>query len=94
MSDSFATPWIVACQAPLYVEFLRQEFWSELPFPSPEDLPDPRIESVSPVQEVSPALHVDSLPLSDQGSPVNTHAFLQKFSKSYRRIKIIKISIP
>ena len=70
------TPWTAACQAPLSVEFPRQEFWSELPFPSPEDLPDPRIEPVSPVQEVSPALHVDSLPLSNQGSPVNAHAFL------------------
>ena len=31
----FATPWTVACQAPLSMEFSRQEYWSELPFPSP-----------------------------------------------------------
>ena len=31
----FATPWTVAYQAPLSMEFSRQEYWSELPFPSP-----------------------------------------------------------
>ena len=36
------TPWAVACQAPLSMEFFRQEYWSELPVPPPEDLPDPR----------------------------------------------------
>ena len=35
MSDSFATPWTVACQAPLSVGFSRQEYWSGLPFPPP-----------------------------------------------------------
>ena len=48
-----ATPWTVACQAPLSMGFSRQEYWSGLPFPSPGDLPDPRIEPASPV---SPAL--------------------------------------
>ena len=38
------TPWTIACQAPLS----RQEYWSGLPFPSPEDLPDPGIELMSP----------------------------------------------
>ena len=37
----FAIPWTVACQAPLSMEFSRQEYWSGLPFPSPGDLPDP-----------------------------------------------------
>ena len=36
----FATPWTVAHQVPLSVEFSRQEYWSGLPFPSPGDLPD------------------------------------------------------
>ena len=53
MSDSFVTPWTVARQAPLYVGFPRQEYWSGLPFPSLGDLPDPRIE---PTSLVSPAL--------------------------------------
>ena len=40
----FMTPWTVAHQAPLSMEFSRQEYWSELPFPSPGDLPNPGIE--------------------------------------------------
>ena len=40
----FATPWTVAYQAPPSMGFSRQECWSELPFPSPGDLPDPGIE--------------------------------------------------
>ena len=55
MSD-FETPWTVACQAPLFMGFSRQEYWIGLPFPSPGDLPDPGIEPRSP------ALQVDSLP--------------------------------
>ena len=42
-----ATPWTVAHQAPLSVELLRQEYWSGLPFPTPGDLSDPGIKSVS-----------------------------------------------
>ena len=40
-------PWTVACQAPLSMEFSRQEYWSGLLCPPPGDLPDPRIEPVS-----------------------------------------------
>ena len=47
----FATPWTVACQAPLSMGFSRQRYL--LPFPPPGDLPDPGIEPTSPV---SPAL--------------------------------------
>jgi len=43
--------------------FTRKEYWSELPFPSPGNLPDPGIEPVSS------ALLADALPLSHQGSP-------------------------
>ena len=43
----FATPWTIACQAPLSMEFSRLEYWCGLPFPSPGDLPDPGIELVS-----------------------------------------------
>ena len=50
----FATPWTVAHQAPLSVGFSHQEYWSELPFPPPGDLPDPGIEPESL------ALQVDS----------------------------------
>ena len=61
-----ATPWTVACQAPLSVIFPRQAYWSGLPFPSPEDLPYSGIEPISPV---SPGLQVDSLQLGLWGSP-------------------------
>ena len=47
-----ATPWTVARQAPLSMEFPSQEHWSRLPFPSPEDLPDPGIEPASPMSKV------------------------------------------
>ena len=46
--SSFATPWTVAHQAPLSMGFPRQEYWSELPFPSPGDLPHPGIKLRSP----------------------------------------------
>ena len=42
-----ATPWTVAHQAPLSMELSRQEYWSGLPFSSPGDLPEPRIEPMS-----------------------------------------------
>ena len=47
MYDS-ATPWTVACQSSLSMGFSRQEYWSGLPFPSLEDLPDPGAEPASP----------------------------------------------
>ena len=45
---TLATPWTVACQAPLSMGFSRQEYWSGLPFLSPGDLPDPGIKPGSP----------------------------------------------
>ena len=44
----FGAPWTAAHQAPLSMGFPRQEYWSGLSFPSPEDLPDPGIKTVSP----------------------------------------------
>ena len=44
----FATLWTIAHQAPLSMGFHRQEYWSELLFPSPRDLLDPAIELASP----------------------------------------------
>ena len=59
----FATPLTVAHQSPLSMGFSRQEDWSGLPFPSPEDLPNPGIEPGSP------ALQANSLPTELQGKP-------------------------
>ena len=56
LCPTLATPWTVARKAPLSMGFSRQECWSELPFPSPGDLPDPGIKPESP------ALQLDSLP--------------------------------
>ena len=60
----FATPWTVAYQAPPSMRFSRQEYWSGLPFPSPEDLPDPEIKPRSP------ALEADALTSEPPGKPI------------------------
>ena len=51
--SDFGIPWTVTCQIPLSIEFSRQEYRSGLPFPTPEDLPNPEIK---PVSLASPAL--------------------------------------
>ena len=61
----FATPPTAARQAPLSMEFSKQEYWSGLPCPSPGDLPKPGIEPRSP------ALQADSLPSEPSGKLKN-----------------------
>ena len=61
----FATPWTVAHQPPLSVEFSRQEYWSGLP--SPGDLPE------TGIKPRPPALQADSLPSEPPGKPLWTH---------------------
>ena len=51
----FATPWTAAYHTSLSMGFSRQDYWNGLPFPSPEDLPDPGIEPGFP------ALQADAL---------------------------------
>ena len=58
-----ATPWTVACQAPLSIEFSRLEYWSGLPCLPPGDLPDPRILGLLRWQ-------TGSLPLASLGKPL------------------------
>ena len=65
----FTTPWTVAHKALLFMGFSRQEYWSGLPCPTPGDLPNPGIESASPVV---PALQKDSLPTEPPGKPIWT----------------------
>ena len=67
MSNSSVTPWTVAHQAPLSMEFSRQEYWSGLPFPPRGDLPDPGIEAVLPV---SPALAGGFFTTEPPGKPL------------------------
>ena len=66
MSDSFATLWAAAHQAPLSMRFSRPENWSGLPFPPPGDLPYPWTEPMSPA---SPALAGGSFPTKPPGKP-------------------------
>ena len=66
MSDSFATPWIVAYQAPLSMVFPRQEYWSGLPFPPSRDLPDTGIE---PLSLACPALVGGFFTIEPAGKP-------------------------
>ena len=58
----FAIPWTAAHHAPPSMEFSSQEYWSELPFPSPGDLLKPGVEPGSP------ALQADALPSEPRGS--------------------------
>ena len=62
MFDS-VTPWTIPCQAPLSLEFSRQEYWSGNPFPSPGGLPNPGTEPGSPT------LQADYLVFESPGKP-------------------------
>ena len=74
MSNS-ATPWTVAHQAPLSMEFSRQEYWSGLPCPPPGDLPYTGIEPRSLT------LQVTSLPSKPPGKPKAPNSLSQIFRK-------------
>ena len=63
LCPTLMTPWTVACLAPLSMEFLRQEYWSGLPFPSPGDPPHPGTKLEYP------AWLADYIPLRHLGSP-------------------------
>ena len=76
----FATPWIVAHQSPLSMEFSRPEYWTGLPFPSLGDLPDPGIKPWSP------ALQADSLSLPPGKPQMNFIIFFPFIFISWRLI--------
>ena len=63
---TLSTPWTVDSQAPLSMEFSRQEYWNGLPFPPPGNLPNPGIEPRSL------ALEEGSLLPEPPEKPVNT----------------------
>ena len=66
LCPTLCDPWTVAYQAPLSMGFPRHEYWSELPFPSPGDLPNAGIEPRSP------ALQADALSSEPPGKPYST----------------------
>ena len=69
--------WIVAHQAPLCLwDFFRQEYWSGLSSPSPEDLPNLEIEPTFP------ALQVHSLPTEPSGKPITVFKITFFYYKS------------
>ena len=68
MSDS-ETLWTVAIQAPLSMEFFRQEYWSGLPCPPPGDLPDPGVKLASCKSPAS-ADRLFFLQLAPSGKPL------------------------
>ena len=79
------TPRIVARQAPLSMEFSRQEYWSGLPFPSAGHLSNPVIEPRSP------ALQADSLPTELLGKP--HFIILQKLNQYCNYTPVLKNKI-
>ena len=79
---SLVTPWTVAHQAPLSMGFPRQEYWSGLPFPSPEDLFPTQGEPGSP------ALQADSLPIQSPGKPPQKMPGLNYFTDEFTLPKI------
>ena len=60
----FGTLWTVACQAPLYLGFSRQEYWSGLPCPLAVGL-----QGLNPQSLTSPTLQADSFPQCHLGTP-------------------------
>ena len=65
VSDFFVTPWTLAHQALLTMDFSRQEYWSGWPFPFPGDLPNPGTEPGSLAEQA------DSLPCKSPGNPLH-----------------------
>ena len=78
----FVIPWTTAHQAPLSMEFSRQEYWSGLPFPSPGDLLNPGIKPRFPT------LQADSLPSEPPGK--HTAKMLKWYSVSSQSVNFSK----
>ena len=83
----FATPWTVACKAPLFMKFSRQEYWNGLPSPSPGDLFNP---GVKPESLMSPALQADSLP----SEPPEKWYFQQDACQNWPALELLSFWFP
>ena len=79
----FTTPWTVVCQAPLSMEFSRQDYWSGLSCPPPWDLPDPGVKLAS---LMSPALAGSSLPLVSPRKPGSSGYSMLNVWRNYQTI--------
>ena len=87
MSSYFVTLWIIGLRALLSMEFSRQEYWSELPFPSPGDPPAPGIEPMSPV---SPVLAGGFFTTAPPGNPHNPSV---QFSSVHFSLSVVSDSL-
>ena len=76
----FATPWTVACQAPLSLGFPRHKYWSRLPFPPPGDF---LTQGSEPESLASPALAGRFFTTEPPGKPV-IHAWSTDFLQKYQ----------
>ena len=90
----FGIPRIVANKTPLSMEFAKQEYWSGLPFPTPEDLPNPGIE---PVSLEPPALAGGFFTIVPSGKPLSLkflkmHCFVTSMCKFLRCLGLDSIS--
>ena len=85
----FAMLWAVACQAPLSMGFSRQEYWNGLPCPSPEDLPDPGIKSMS---LATPALADEFFTTSTNWIYIYTHTHTHTHTYIYTHTHIYAFS--
>ena len=87
----FVTLWTIACQAPLSIGFSRQEYWSGLPLPSAEDLPDPGIK---PTSLESPALTGRFFTTRHLGNPfLHQHVDLFQMASESEILRWPQISI-
>ena len=87
----FVTPWTVAYQAPQSVGFSRQEYWSGLPFPSPEDLPHPGIKPRSPT--VSADALLSEPPAKSRESRISIEGRMDKYTVMNSHTGILYIAL-
>ena len=87
MSNSFAIPWTTACQAPLSMGFPRQEYRSELPFPTPGDLPK------SGIEPPSPALAGGFFTTEPTGKPTLQQRLGNLLVAYYKRLEFAKLGV-
>ena len=87
----FVTLWTIACQALLFMECSRQEYWSGLPLPSPGDLPNPGIK---PVSLVSPASAGRLFTTAPPGKPWYIYIYVQLFVTPWTAADQVSLSFP
>ena len=85
----FGSPWTVARQAPLFMEFSRQEYWNSLPFTTPRDRPDPGVE---PSSLVSPALAGGFFTTRATWEGLMGHTYAKNILAIYLKFKFIWVS--